>query len=319
MLTYLLFIAGFVFLIKGGDYLVRGASCIAKKFNISDLVVGLTIVSFGTSAPELIINVMASFAGRSGIAIGNVLGSNIANVLLILGFSAMIRALPIKKSTILSEIPFSLTTTLLVGFLANAALFDDNPKLFISRIDGLFLLLFFALFMTYIFKVAKRGDGLQKNQDHNGSPPLKAASFIILGIAGLFLGGKLVVDGAVKIARVFDLSESFIGLTIIAIGTSLPELVTSAVAAHKNNAGIAIGNVIGSNIFNLVWVLGVSAIIRPLPFNVVNNMDIMMIIFSSTLLLFALAIGEKYVIKRWNGAVFMLIYIGYLIYLVYRG
>ncbi|MBN1348430.1 calcium/sodium antiporter [candidate division KSB1 bacterium] len=318
-MTYVLFFVGFALLIRGGVYLVRGASCLAKRYKVSDIVVGLTVVSMGTSMPELIINVMASFAGSSEIAIGNVFGSNIANVLLILGISAMISNLPIEKNTIVSEIPFSLIATLLVGFLANAALFDRSPGLIISRLDGAFLLLFFALFLLYIFKIAREGNGVEINHSYEHISRCKAILYIVVGIAGLFVGGKWVVDGAVAIANLLGLSESFIGLTIIAIGTSLPELVTSAIAAYKKNAGIAIGNVVGSNIFNLVWVLGISAIIKPLPFDVVSNLDILMIIFSSTLLLFAVAIGRSYMIKRWNGVMFVLFYIGYLIYLVSRG
>lgn len=320
MLIYILFIVGFVLLIKGADILVTGASSIAKKYNISDMVVGLTIVSFGTSLPELIINILSSMQGQSGLAIGNVFGSNVANLLLILGVTAIICPLPIKRNTILTEMPFSLIATLLVGFLANATIFDNRTELYISRTDGGILLVFFIMFMAYIYNVAKTNkDEVIPEDDTPTMPIFKAILFIVLGMAGLFLGGKWVVDGAVKIAQIFGWSESFIGLTVVAIGTSLPELVTSAMAAYRRNIDIAVGNVVGSNIFNLLWILGISALINPLPFDTLNNTDIVMMIFASTLLIIAMPIGKKNAIDRWNGILFLLIYVGYIYFLVQRG
>ncbi|MFH1320351.1 MAG: calcium/sodium antiporter [Bacteroidota bacterium] len=319
MLTYILFVAGFVILIKGADILVSGSASVAKRFNVSDLVVGLTIVSFGTSAPELIVNIIASINGSADIAIGNVFGSNIANILLILGVSALICNLPIQRNTVLSEIPFSLSAALLVGFIANASLFNEGEYLTISRYDGVILLGFFLLFMAYIFKVSKENNRKGNNSKIKELPLGKSVVFIVFGIVGMFLGGKWVVEGGVEIARLFGLSESFIGLTIVAVGTSLPELVTSAMAAYRRNADIAIGNVVGSNIFNLLWVLGVSAVINPLPFDVLSNTDILMVVFSSALLIIVMPFGKKNVIERWNGIVFLLIYAGYIGFLVQRG
>ncbi|PVY41707.1 calcium/sodium antiporter [Pontibacter virosus] len=320
MLLYILFILGFALLIKGADMLVSGASSIAKRFNISDMVVGLTIVSFGTSLPELIINIMSSMQGQSELAIGNVFGSNVANLLLIIGIAAIICPLPIKRNTILTEIPFSLIATLLVGFLANAVLFGDKTSLYISRVDGGILLFFFVLFMAYIWNIAKtnKDEVIEEMEEPMMTIP-KSVLYIVLGGAGLFLGGKWVVDGAVAIAQSFGLSESFIGLTVVAIGTSLPELVTSAMAAFRKNIDIAIGNVIGSNIFNLLWILGISALINPLPFNVVSNSDIVMMIFASTLLIIVIPIGKKNTIDRWNGILFLAIYVAYIVFLVQRG
>ncbi|WP_299703756.1 calcium/sodium antiporter [uncultured Pontibacter sp.] len=320
MLLYILFIIGFVFLIKGADMLVSGASSVAKRFNISDMVVGLTVVSFGTSLPELIINIMSSAQGQSELAIGNVFGSNVANLLLIIGITAVICPLPIKRNTILTEIPFSLIATLLVGFLANAVLFGDKTSLYISRVDGGILLFFFVLFMAYIYNIAKtnKDEIIEEDEGPMMSIP-KSVLFMVLGGVGLFLGGKWVVDGAVSIAQSFGLSESFIGLTIVAIGTSLPELVTSAMAAYRRNIDIAIGNVIGSNIFNLLWILGISALINPLPFNVVSNSDIMVMIFASTLLIVVIPIGKKNTIDRWNGIFFLAIYVAYIVFLIQRG
>ena len=220
MLVYLLFVVGFVLLIKGADWLVAGSASIAKKYNISDLVIGLTIVSMGTSMPELIVNVIASLSGNSEIAIGNVLGSNIANVLLILGVAAFIYPLTIKNSTIMSEIPFSIIAVLLVAFVANAAIFDDQMAQMLSRWDGVLLILFFGLFMVYILKLAKEGrtDMLEDTPDETLTMG-KSTVFVLLGMVGLFLGGKWVVEGAVAIANEFGLSQNLIGLTIVAIGT----------------------------------------------------------------------------------------------------
>ncbi|MEQ8548508.1 MAG: calcium/sodium antiporter [Cyclobacteriaceae bacterium] len=323
-MIYILFVIGFVLLIKGADLLVDGASAIAKKYNISELVIGLTIVSFGTSMPELVVNILASADGSSELAIGNILGSNVANVLLILGIAAIIKPLPIQKSIYFTEIPISLTAILLVGFLANANLFAEVKGLSLSRIDGAILLSFFGLFMTYIFVVSKNktsngeADTSQESdiKDYSNG---KAILLTIIGSFALFLGGKWVVEGAFEIALLFGLSETFIGLTVVAIGTSLPELVTSAIAAKKGQADLAVGNVIGSNIFNVLWILGISAVIRPLPFFVVSNTDILMVVLSSTMLIFAVIIGKKPRIDRWEGAVFVLVYLLYISYLVMRG
>ena len=320
MLLYFLFVVGFVFLIKGADILVSGSSAIAKRYGLSDMVVGLTIVSFGTSLPELIINIMSSMQGQTELAIGNVFGSNVANLLLILGITALICPLPIKRNTILTEIPFSLIATLLVGFLANAALIDNRTELYISRTDGAILLFFFVLFMAYIYNIARTNkDEVIPEEETEEMSLGKAIVYIIIGMIGLFLGGKWVVEGAVYIAQSLGLSESFIGLTVVAIGTSLPELVTSAMAAYRRNIDIAVGNVVGSNIFNLLWILGISALINPLPFDVVSNSDIAMMILASTLLIITMPIGKKNTIDRWNGVLFLLVYIGYIVFLVQRG
>jgi cation:H+ antiporter len=320
MLVYILFIIGFALLIKSADILVSGASAIAKALRVSDMVIGLTIVSFGTSMPELIVSVFSAIKGNADIAIGNILGSNVANILLILGVAAILYPLPIKENTMLSEIPFSLAAALLLGFLANAALLVDTPELMLSRLDGSMLLFFFLLFMLYIYRLALQGVTVE-NTPEAGTPLVfpKAILFVIVGVIGLFLGGKWVVDGAVRIATALGVSESLIGLTIVAVGTSLPELVTSAVAAYKKNTDIAVGNVVGSNIFNILWILGLSAVIKPLSFDVLSNTDILMVIFSSSALLLALAVGKKYVINRWKGIGFIVLYIAYILYLVQRG
>ena len=319
MLTYFLFILGFVLLIKGADWLVAGATSVAKKYNISDIVIGLTIVSMGTSMPELVVNILASLSGNAEIAVGNVFGSNIANILLILGIAALIYPLPLQRSTVMSEIPFSLMAALLVGFLANAALFDQYQGLIISRIDGGILLFFFVLFMLYIFSIAREDKQNATTEGYQEKSMLLSSGLVLLGMFALFLGGKWTVDGATYIASQLGMSESFIGLTVVAIGTSLPELVTSAVAASRRNTDIAVGNAVGSNIFNILWILGVSAAIHPLPFNVLSNFDILMIIFASTLLILSVSLEKKRAVGRMSGAVFLLCYVGYVVFLLYRG
>lgn len=318
-LSYLMFVGGFLVLIYAAKFLVEGSSSIAKRLNVSDLIIGLTVVSFGTSAPELIINVISSAGGNSDLAIGNIIGSNISNILLILGITALIIDLPVHKNTILSEIPFSLTAALLFGFLANSVLMDQSEGMQITRLDGVILLFFFVLFLIYIIYMAKQNKDIVDTDDIGDLTMGKAIIYSLLGMIGLFLGGKFVVDGAVDIARGWGFSDSFIGLTIVAIGTSLPELVTSAMAALRNNADIAVGNVVGSNIFNILWILGITAIINPLPFNVVTNGDILVIIFSSTLIIVSMIIGKKYTIERWQGLVYVLMYLAYMTYLVNRG
>ncbi len=319
MLVFVLFVVGFVFLIKGADLLVDGASSIGKKLNVSSLVIGLTIVSFGTSLPELLVNIIASYNDSPDIGVGNVLGSNIANILLILGVSALINPLPITKNTYFIEVPFSLTATLLVGFLANASIFNSSTDFVISRNDGLVLLFFFFLFMGYVYIVSKQKKSEFSNENYKEMPMAKSIVLILIGMVGLYFGGQWVVDGAVEIARFFNMSEHFIGLTVIAIGTSLPELVTSAVAALKKDTDIAVGNVVGSNIFNLLWILGLSATLKPIPYDVISNSDIFMIIASSTALILAVVIGKRPIISRWEGFFFLVAYVWYIAFLIERG
>lgn len=319
MLIYILFIVGFVFLIKGADLMVDGATSIGKKLNVSSIVIGLTIVSFGTSLPELLVNLIASYNNNPDIGVGNVLGSNIANILLILGISALINPLPITKNTYFIEVPFSLTATLLVGFLANASLFNKSTELAISRTDGIMLLFFFFLFMGYVYIVSKQKKSEFSDSDYKEMSTAKSILLIVIGIVGLYFGGEWVVGGAIEIATSFGMSERFIGLTIIAVGTSLPELVTSAVAAFKRDTDIAVGNVVGSNIFNLLWILGLSATIKDIPYDSISNSDIFMIISSSTALILAVVIGKRPVISRWEGFFFLVAYVWYIIFLIQRG
>ena len=320
MAVYLLFVVGFILLIKGADWLVAGSATIAKKNNVSNLVVGLTIVSMGTSMPELIVNVLASSKDASQIAIGNILGSNIANILLILGVAGFIYPIKIKESTVFSEIPYSIIALLLVAFVANSNLFGSHNNS-INQIDGIILMAFFGLFVAYIIRLAKNGsadmiDDIPDEKTTTG----KSFLMVLLGMIGLFFGGQWVVNGAIAAAEHFGLSEAFIGLTVVAIGTSLPELVTSAVAAYRKNTDIAMANIIGSNIFNLLWVLGISAIIKPMSFDSSLNADILILLGASCLILFSLVTGKvKNQIGKPTGTLFLLLYLTYVVFLIYRG
>ncbi len=317
MLTYLLFILGFVFLIKGADLLVEGSSALAKRLGISDIVIGLTIVSLGTSAPELLVNIVASFKGNADIGIGNILGSNISNIFLILGIAALVYPLRIKKNTTWKEIPLNMLAVAVLFIMANDILIDKASESLLTRIDGIMLMIFFGLFMYYTVALAKAGK--EKHNDYPKHPPLKAISMVAIGIVGLAYGGNWVVEGAVAIAYNFGLSEALIGLTIVALGTSLPELATSAIAAYKHKTDIAIGNVVGSNLFNIFWVLGLSAVIKPLPFNTMINADIL-VCFIATVMLFGFCFTKsRQQIDRVEGGIFVMMYVTYLIFLIIRG
>jgi cation:H+ antiporter len=319
MLPILLLLAGFLFLLKGASILVEGATSIARKLNISDLAVGLTVVAFGTSAPELFVNLVASAQGNPGIAIGNVLGSNIANILLILGVSAIIFPLTVTKGTVWNEIPLSLLAALLLGIMANDRLIDGADLSAVTRVDGLVFLAFFIIFISYTASIARRISGTEDHVPRRLYGMFRSTAYVVLGLAGLGLGGKWIVDGAVVVAESIGVSQSLIGLTIVAVGTSLPELFTSAVAAIKKNAEIAVGNVIGSNIFNIFFVLGLSSIVRPLPFGTSSTVDIGVVVGASILLLVFMFSGKRGQLGRAKGVVFVCLYAMYLTYIVMRG
>lgn len=317
MLVYLLFIIGFFILVKGADLFVDGASSVAHKLKIPNIVIGLTIVAFGTSAPELFVNIFASFKGTADIAIGNILGSNICNVFLILGVASSIRPLVAQNNTIWKEIPLSLLAALVLGFLANDVLIDGGTSSVLTRIDGFILLSFFSIFLYYILEISRSG-----KSDFSGAKSLslsRSIVYLIIGFIGLVLGSQWIVDGAVSLATKFNVSQSLIGLTIIGIGTSLPELVTSAVAAYKGQSAIALGNVIGSNIFNIFLILGISSTIHPLPFQPHFNFDMIMVIAASLIVFITMFVGQKRIIERWQGITLVLIYLGYLVFVIHRG
>ena len=318
-LPYLLLIFGFVFLVKGADFMVEGAGSIARRLHISDLVIGLTIVSFGTSAPELFVSISAGITGKTGIAIGNVLGSNIANILLILGISAVIYPLAVSRGTVWREIPFSLLAALALGVAANDRLIDGWIYSDLSRSDGLMLLMFFAVFLYYSASIARNVAGDAKGMPLQKRTMKASLTLVAAGLIGLAAGGKLIVDGAVDIAGSLGMSEELVGLTIVAVGTSLPELATSAMAAWRKNVEIAVGNVVGSNIFNIFFVLGTSAVIRPMPFHAGSNLDIGMVILASMILFGTMFTGQRRSLDRWEGAMLLVLYAAYLVFLVLRG
>lgn len=316
IINYILFLPGFYLLVKGADLFIDGSVSIARKLNVSDLVIGLTLVSFGTSAPELAVNVISSIKGNSDIAISNILGSNIANMLLILGISAVIRELNIQENTTYKEIPFSLLAAIVVFILANDQLinFNHQAKNLIERNDGMILLCFFIIFLYYVFSISKDNVILEPELSEKEIKLPIAILYIFLGLVGLIVGGDWVVDGAIQIARLIGISESFIGLSIVAVGTSLPELVTSVIAAYKKNSDIAVGNVVGSNIFNIFFILGISALINPLNFKKENILDLNVTIFSTLIVFILLFIGKKHTIQRNQGILLILFYLLYIIF-----
>lgn len=308
--SVILIIIGFVLLIKGADFLVDGASNVAKKFHIPEMIIGLTIVSIGTSMPELVVSVSSALSGRSDMAIGNVIGSNLVNLLFILGVSAAIKTIKIQKETRKIDIPICLAITVIFMILCNIGQG-------ISRIDAVILVALFVAFIAYTIIAAKKSKEMQKAEDASKEKitvksVMKDILFIILGIATLKIGGDLTVDNAVKIAEYFNLSEKIIAITILAIGTSLPELVTSVAAAMKGKSDIAIGNILGSNIFNMLLIIGTSSLIRPISYNVSYNSDLMILILG-TLILAAFPYFKPFNrMDKVNGFVYIALYALYM-------
>jgi len=310
-----------VLLVKGADFLVDGASSLAKRLRVSTLVIGLTIVAFGTSMPELIVNILAAVKGTGDVAFGNIIGSNLANILLILGVSALVADLKVHRSTTWKEIPFSLLAAFVLLVFAGVPILDKLSLQNLVRSQGIILVLFFLIFLYYAFELARQ----KKNEIQTESivvpqrSPLSIVLFIIAGLAALYLGGQWVVDGAVAIARALRLSEFLISVTIIAVGTSLPELVTSVKAARKNDTDLAVGNVVGSNIFNIFWILGVTAIIRPIAFPPSAIVDILVLAAATILLFASVFFGKKHTIGRAEGICFLVAYAAYLVFVIFRG
>lgn len=313
ILQVFLLIFGLVLLVKGADWLVDGASVLAKKHNVSDLAIGLTIVAFGTSAPELVVNSIAASGGYPDIVFGNVIGSNNFNLFIILGIAGLITPLAVQSSTVWKEIPFSLLAVLILFACVNQFNSQTNPTL--SSIEGLILLAFFIGFLFYVFTQLK-SEGSSEITEVKDYSNLKIWGLILLGLGGLVIGGKLVVDNAVSMAQSLGVSEKIIGLTIVAAGTSLPELATSVVASMKKNNDIAIGNIIGSNIFNIFLILGISSIIKPLEFGLAFNQDLYILVGGTVFLFLAMFTGKRKRLDRWEAAILLLAYLGYTGYLI---
>jgi len=310
-----LILLGFILLIKGADILVNGSSAIAKKLRISEIVIGLTIVSIGTSMPELFVSTSSAIQGSSDISIGNVIGSNICNLLLILGLSSLIHPVKFHKETKLIENPMSIILSLVFLIICNI-----NQD--VSRVEGIILLVLFIAFLIYTIIMGKKSQDeeiLQTSlEDAKKISVIKNIVLIILGIVALKIGGDLVVENAKLIAVALNVSEKIIGLTIVAIGTSLPELVTSVTAAIKGESDIAIGNIIGSNIFNILLIIGVSAIITPITYNISYNFDMFILFIAMTLMCIFPFIKPKDIMSRGNGVIFTLLYIVYMIILFFK-
>lgn len=316
MLDIVFLVGGLVLILLGANGLTDGAAAVAKRFKISDLVIGLTIVAFGTSAPELVISVMAALGGSAEMAIGNVVGSNIFNVLAIIGVTAMVMPIKVGEGTMSKEIPLVILSSIVIAFMANDILLDGGSSNVISRIDGLVLLGFFLIFLRYTFAIARSGGEEEEGEKIKEMPIWKSTLFILGGLAGLIYGGQLFVDGASGIASSLGVSESIIGLTIVAGGTSLPELATSVTAALKKNSGIAIGNVIGSSLFNIFFVLGCSASISSLPMGGINNVDMVVLVGSAILFWLVGWFFKKRTITRVEGALLVICYVAYTVYLI---
>lgn len=312
LMAIVMLIGGFVLLIKGADFFVEGSSSVAKRLRVPSIIIGLTIVAMGTSLPECAVSLTASMSGQNALAVSNVVGSNIFNLMVVCGFCAVFSSLPITKDTLKKEFPFSIgcgVLLLAIGYLAME----------VGRLDGVILLVLFIGYIVYMVRTAlkARAEGKAvEEEEYEIIPVWKSIVFIVGGIIAIKFGGDFVVDGAVVIAKSFGLSENLIGLTIVACGTSLPELVTSVVAARKNEVDMALGNVIGSNIFNILFVLGIAAAISPIAFIMENVIDIIILTAMSLL---AWGFGwTKQKIDRKEGILMVVIYAAYLVYICVR-
>ena len=317
-MTYILLIIGFILLIKGADFFVDGASKIATALHVSPLLIGLTVVAFGTSSPEATVSIVSALEDSAGVAIGNVIGSNIFNITLVVGITALINPLKVENETIRKEIPFTLLASIALLILMSDVALQSLTTNYISRSDGFIFLLFFAVFLYYIFEVARKGRTRAKQEAAPIEKPAwgKNIVFTVSGLLAIILGGELVVRNATEIALLFGMSETLVGLTIVSVGTSLPELITSITAAVKKQSEIALGNIIGSNIFNILLVLGSSSVIAPLAVDSVLFIDvIVMIALTIILLLFS---GTNFRIGKREGILLASFYIMYMIYIIIR-
>lgn len=317
-ISIILIIIGFVLLVKGADFLVDGASKLAKRFHIPEIVIGLTIVSMGRSMPELFVSITSAIEGHSDMAIGNVVGSNIVNLLFILGLSAIVKSIAFKRETRLIEIPICLAVSIVFMIVCNIG--QD-----ITRVEAIILLALFIMFIIYTIVMSFKGEEFdkednveeEKDNDKSKNSALKDIVFIILGVVALKFGGDLAVNNAVNVAQILGLSEKIIGVTILAIGTSLPELVTSVSSAMKGKSDIAIGNIIGSNIFNMLFIIGVSALINPITYNMSYNKDMIILIIGTVILSLFPLIPPKNKMSRMNGIIFTIMYLAYMVSLFY--
>ncbi|HOH99516.1 MAG TPA: calcium/sodium antiporter [Bacteroidales bacterium] len=315
IINILLLIVGFLLLIKGADWFVSGASALARKYHVSDLAIGLTIVAFGTSAPELVVNAFASATDHQSIVFGNVIGSNLMNLLLILGLVGIISPVPVQSSTVWKEIPLSLLAIILLFFMSNDYIRGTSPLL--GRSDALVLLGMFGLFLFYVYSQLRR-DPVRVKGNEETMAGWKIWLLNAGGLAAMIAGGRLVVPNAVDLATLLGVSEKIIGVTIVAAGTSLPELATSVVAAIRKNNDMAVGNIIGSNIFNIFFILAISGLIRPIPFDRAFNLDILLLAGGTVFMFLAMFMSGRRKLDRWEAVLMTSAYLGYLGFLIYK-
>ena len=330
ILALFLFSIGILLLIKGASMLIDGASSLAIRFHVKPIVIGLTIVAFGTSAPELFVSVTGALSNNTDLALGNIIGSCIANILLVLGIGAVIHPLFVKKNTVYKEVPLFFLSILVLTVLGLQGLLDsgapfimpflsDNVIGSLSLSDGLILLSFFIIFLYYTYGLSKAPASQPKNINKNITmSSIKSSLWIFLGLSGLIIGSQLIVNNAVILASQLGFSEAFIGLTLVAVGTGLPELTTTAVAAYKKQMDIAVGNIIGSNIFNILFILGITTLIKPLPLKGEILIDIYMLCASTILLYIILFVNSRFKIGRAEGFIMLSFYIFYIVYLFFR-
>lgn len=324
ILHFLLLAVGLALVIKGADFLVEGASSLARRLSVAEIVIGLTVVAFGTSAPELVVNGFSSLAGKNELVLGNIIGSNICNTLLILGVAGLIFPLTVQWNSVRREIPYSMFVLVVFYFLANDHIFGGigsgggNNANAVSRWDGVILLVLFVVFMLYAFILSRTK---VENNDEDGEEVfswLKIWIYILVGATGLFFGGKFTVDNAVAIARDLNVSDKLIGLTIVSFGTSLPELATSAMAAYKKRCDLAVGNIVGSNIFNILLIMGISAVISPIGYPLTLNTDVYVFGGGTVVLFIAMFTGKKRVLDRREAFILLAGYVLYMIYIIIR-
>jgi cation:H+ antiporter len=307
LIQILILIIGFIMLIKGADFLIDGAVGLSRKLQIPEIVIGLTVIAFGTSMPELVVNGFAAFAKQGDVIYGNVIGSNIANILLILGVTGLLCPIFMPLNTVKKEIPISFFAIIILWFISKDGI--------LSRIDALILLGFFIGFLLYIVKLSKTGT--EEIKTTNSLTSGKMFLFLIIGFVGLIYGGKLVVDSAVKIAMIFNVSKKLIALTIVSVGTSLPELAASIIAAKKGQTDIAVGNVIGSNIFNIFLIMGTSGMIFPVNYDFKFNFDIVVLLYATLLPIGMAYVGRRYFIDKYNALILIGSYVVYIVYSIY--
>ena len=320
-LSIILLVVGFAIVVKGADWLVTGASSAAKRKGISNLAIGLTVVSLGTSMPELTVSFLAAFEGKSDASFGNIIGSNNFNLLFILGVSGLIFPLAVHRNTVNKEIPISLGAAFLLWLLVNDSWhkMSESGINILSRVDAIILLICFVGFLYYVYLSMKQTTGKNTEEGYQVYSMTKSVLLIGVGLTALVGGGKLVVDHAVIIAQYVGWSEKLIGLTILAVGTSLPELATSTVAAYHKHDDIAIGNVVGSNIFNILFILGFNGLVSPIPYNTDMNRDIYILIIGTLALVVFLIILQKHKLDRWKSLMLLVGYIFYTVYLIREG